>query len=357
MSSCNRCLMDESAGDFQKLGDECNYCKDFTENSQKLLNQEFSLEGLIAEINKKTSRRQYGCVVGVSGGLDSSLALVRAHQLKLRPYAIHFDNGWNSELAQANIENLTRKLGIPLETHVVNWPTYRSAMEAFFDADVIDVELLHDNAMQRVVYDFALKLGVKHILSGVNFATEGFKIPPSWNHFKLDGRNIKGIVREGGGRLPSSYPVITPLRFGYYKLRGLKRVPFLNFFDYSRDGALQELVTDYNYKPYPQKHHESVFTRLYQSYILVEKFGSDKRKPHLSNLIMTGEISREQAMQLLSRAPMSKSDLESDVAYFIKKMGWSSEDLRRYMERPPRSHFEFPSDYLWLKKLKNIVNP
>ena len=202
---CTRCVMDTSAPDisFDENG-VCNYCTDFLSNSAHILFKDSSqrqreLDALVEQIKKHGKNKDYDCIVGVSGGVDSSTALVNAVGLGLRPLAVHMDNGWNSELAQNNIANLVRGLGVDLFTHVIDWGEYRALMQGFFDADVLDVELLYDNAMLAVNYQQAAKYGIHYILAGTNQSTEGMRIPHTWNWFKFDKKNIAAVGLRGGG--------------------------------------------------------------------------------------------------------------------------------------------------------------
>src|SRR2546422_1104380 len=202
---CTRCVMDTSVGDivFDAFG-VCNYCTEFLERSLELRNpdtaaRQSGLDTLLNKVRAAGRGKRYDCVVGVSGGVDSSWTLVQAVRLGLRPLAVHMDNGWNSELAQNNIANLVRGLGVDLYTHVINWIEYRNLMQAFFDADVVDVELLYDNALLAVNYRQAAKHGVSFILAGTNHATEGMRFPPGWNWHKLDAKHIRALARQFGG--------------------------------------------------------------------------------------------------------------------------------------------------------------
>lgn len=360
--TCSRCIMDATAPDirFDEQG-VCNYCKGFVEKKAKhvALDEEERirrLDLLVEQVKESARGRRYDCVVGLSGGVDSSWTLVRAVQLGLKPLAVHMDNGWNSELAQNNIANLVRSLGVDLYTHVIDWPEIRGLMEAFFAADVIDVELLYDNAMLAVNFQQAAKHGVKFILAGTNIATEGVDIPPTWNWHKLDKRNIVGISRAFGGPRLRTFPAISTLDYvRYLTVHRIRWISFLDYLDYNKSDALEVLQRDYGYKPYAHKHYESVFTRFYQGYLQPYKFGVDKRKPHLSSLIMNGEISRDEALQRASGiAYPSEKDMESDRLYFIKKMGWSEEKFAQYMRRPERPHTDFPSEAALFHKLLAI---
>jgi hypothetical protein len=290
--------------------------------------------------------KPYDCIVGVSGGVDSSWVLVNAVKLGLRPLAVHMDNGWNSNLAVSNIANLIEELGVDLYTYVIEWHEYKDLMEAFFKADVIDVELLYDNALHEVCYSQARKYGLRYILSGSNFSTEGTKMPPSWIHpSKWDGRNIKNIGKLGAVKL-KTFPLFTSWKWiKYTYLQGIRWIPFLDLLDFKKEPALVELENKFGYTRYPYKHYESVFTRFYQGYILPTKFSVDKRRVHLSALVLTGEISREDALSDLRQIPYpSERALESDKNYFLKKMEWGPSRLESYLERPGVPHEKYGTD-------------
>ncbi|UNK38237.1 N-acetyl sugar amidotransferase [Shinella sp. H4-D48] len=353
---CSRCIMDTTAGGITFNADGvCNYCSEFEANAAGIVFEDESSRSsrlaLLLENVKRAGRgKRYDCIIGVSGGVDSSWALVNAVELGLRPLAVHMDNGWNSELAQNNIANLVRGLGVDLYTHVINWPEYRALMQAFFDADVIDIELLYDNAMLAVNYHQARKYGLKHILSGSNSATEGMSIPRNWNWFKRDKANIKGIAKTFANVRLQTFPSIGSLEYVYYEyVRKTKWISFLDFLDFDKEKSLESLEKNYRYKRYPYKHYESIFTRFYQGYILPEKFGVDKRKLHLSTLIMSGQLSRTRALELIEQSPYPfKEDLDADRQYFLKKMGWTPAVLTTYLNRPEVSHDHYTSEkWVW----------
>lgn len=349
---CTRCVMDTSATDisFDDHG-VCNYCRSFLQRSSHLFKRDAAqrqreLDAFVARVKRQGVGRRYDCVVGVSGGVDSSWALVQAVKAGLRPLAVHMDNGWNSELAQNNIANLVRSLGVDLHTHVIDWEEYRALMQAFFDADVIDVELLYDNAMLAVNYQSAAKHGVKTILAGSNQATEGMYTPRGWNWFKYDKRNIRALAKRFGGVKIRTFPSIGTFDFIWYEfVRGIRWTPFLDNFDYNKFEALDLLQRDFGYKPYPFKHYESIFTRFYQGYLLREKFGVDKRRLHLGTLVASGQLDRAEALKGIEGIPYpSERALEDDKRYFLKKMGWSMEQLASYLKRPAQPHDRYGSE-------------
>jgi N-acetyl sugar amidotransferase len=354
--------MDETAEDivFDDAG-VCNYCQGFLDKKARHIapseeERRRRLDKLVAAIREQGRGKRYDCVVGVSGGVDSSWSLVKAMELGLRPLAVHMDSGWNSELAQNNIANLVRGLGVDLHTHVIEWPEIRGLMEAFFASDVIDVEVLYDNAMLAVNYEQAAKYGVRYILAGTNIATEGVDIPSSWNWYKSDKRNIVGISRRFGGPRLRTFPSISTLQTARYVLwNRIHWISFLDYLDYRKADALAVLERDFGYKPYPFKHYESVFTRFYQGFLQPYKFGVDKRKPHLSSLIMNGEMSRDEALGLAQGiAYPNAREMERDRRYFIKKMGWDEAKFEDYMRRPKKPHDAYPSEAALYGRLLRI---
>lgn len=329
----------------------CHFCREFTERANQIVfkdevKRDADLKRLVQKLKNAGQNKKYDCVVGVSGGVDSSWSLVKAVELGLRPLAVHMDNGWNSELAQNNIEKLVKALGVDLYTHVIDWEEYRSLMQAFFNADVVDIELLYDNAMLAVNYQLAAQFGIKSILAGTNQATEGMKMPKGWNWLKYDRTNIMSIARQFHVQRMSTFPSISTFGFIYYEFfKKIKWISFLDYFNYNKSESLSVLAAEYGFKPYPYKHYESIFTRFYQGYILPEKFGIDKRKLHLSTLIMSQQMTREEALELLRQSAYPSSDtLQEDKDYFLKKMRWSDEDLKKYLQRPRKEHFDYGNE-------------
>lgn len=347
--------MDESAEDIKFNADgQCSYCSGFINlYATSILDpslqghNEQLLHNLVESIRRQGEGKQYDCIVGVSGGVDSSWVLVKAVQLGLRPLAVHMDNGWNSNAAVSNIGNLVNELSVDLFTYVVDWDEYRALMQAFFAADVVDVELLYDNALHEVCYSQAKKYRVRYLLSGSNVATEGFRLPPGWSaKNKWDGRNIQDIAMKKGKVKIRSFPLFTSWKWLKYTfLNSIRWVSILDFLPYEKEAVIQELERNYGYTRYPFKHYESVFTRFYQGYLLPKKFQVDKRIVHFSTLIASGQMTRDAALQDLKKLPYSSErDLEVDRKFFLKKMMWLDTDLEEYLRRPGRSHDEFATD-------------
>lgn len=334
---------------FDEMG-YCNFCSQYTQRARKFSPGDDSrrpvLESLIAKIKNQGRGKPYDCIVGVSGGVDSSWVLVKAVELGLRPLAVHMDNGWNSNLAVSNISNLIEELGVDLYTYVINWDEYRGLMEAFFKADVVDVELLYDNALHAVCFSQARKYRLKYILSGENFSTEGIRMPEEWaSESKWDGRNIRRIASRFGAKI-ESYPIFSTTKWILYRyLLGINWVPLLDLMEFKKETALETLEKNFGYVRYPYKHYESVFTRFYQGFILPSKFGIDKRRVHLSTLVVSGQMTREQALDDINGSPpMAEKNLAADQKFFLKKMNWDQEKLDAYLERPRVEHSVYGRD-------------
>ena len=354
---CKRCIMDTTAEDIDfNENSICNFCTDFKKRQLKLKKNKNDLEELIKKIKYHGRNRKYDCIVGVSGGVDSSFSLIKACENNLRPLAVHMDNGWNSELAQSNISNLIRTYKVDLYTHVINWKEYRNFQEAFFMANVLDLELLMDNAMLSVNYKLASKYNIRYILSGTNTSTEGFRIPSNWSWFKNDAKNIKKIGKKFMNQKIKTFPTFGTFDFLYYVLiRKIKWILFPDYFQYNKELAINELKYKINFKPYPYKHYESVFTRFYQGYILPKKFGIDKRKVHLSNLIISGQITRDEALRKIQQPSYpDEEDEKKDTKYFLKKMKWDENKLNKYILDEEIDHSIYGSEKKLWDSLKKI---
>lgn len=356
--SCDVCVMDKSADDFVKLEAGCNYCDAFKRRLASLesAQSDSDMDALIERIKKDGLNKKYDCIVGVSGGVDSSWVLVKAKEKGLRPLAVHLDNGWNSEQSTNNIGNLVERLGVDLFTHVVDWDEYRDLMESFMKADVIDIELLTDNAIHKVMYQAANKYGVKYILAGTNITTEGMAMPENWNWFKYDRMNIYAIQKCFGSKKIKTFPAYGLVdHFSNAYLRRVNWVSFLDYFNFEKEAALQVLEKEYKYKRYAYKHYESVFTRFYQAVILPQKFNVDKRRLHLSTLIISGQMTREDALARLTEIPYpSQEEMDRDRDYFLSKMKLSTNAFADYLERPAIPHDFYSSAKPVWKRLKSI---
>lgn len=352
---CTRCVMDTSAPDieFDAQG-VCNYCK--THEAKVALapfakpDAQQRLQDVVAGI-KAARRGEYDSIVGLSGGVDSSYVAYQAVKLGLKPLAVHFDNGWNSELAVKNIERMVKSLGLDLQTFVIDWEEFRDIQRSFFKAHVIDIEMVTDHAIFAAMYRIARQQGIGTILSGTNAQTESI-MPPAWQHFKFDLRNLKAIHERFGTTPIKRFPTLSVwgMAWNHY-VHGPQSVSLLNYLPYRKDEAIRTLQTELGWQYYGGKHYESVFTKFYQAHILPAKFGVDKRRIHLSDLIMNGETTREQALGELDKPLYEPMALAQDREYVCKKLGFEAVVFEDYMAAPAVSHFSFPSDAKFAQKL------
>jgi N-acetyl sugar amidotransferase len=340
--------MDTSAPDivFDEHG-VCNYCK---EHESKAALAPFSrpdardrLQALVEKI-KAGRRGEYDSIVGLSGGVDSSYVAYQAVRMGLKPLAVHFDNGWNSELAVKNIEQMVKKLGLDLQTFVIDWEEFRDIQRSFFKANVIDIEMVTDHAIFAAMYRIARQQRIGFILSGTNAQTESI-MPAAWQHFKFDLRNLKAIHRRFGTLPIRRFPTLSVwgMAWNHY-VQGAQSVSVLNYLPYRKDEAIRTLKTELNWQYYGGKHYESVFTKFYQAHILPVKFGIDKRRIHLSDLVMNGELTRDEALQQLDAPLYDPLQLEHDRDYVCKKLGFRLDEFEAYLKAPAVSHYEFASD-------------
>lgn len=350
---CSRCVMNDSAPKLDIELGVCRYCREYdAQTSRHRASGEFANgDALVERIRQAGKGHRYDCVIGLSGGVDSSYALYLAKELGLRPLAVHVDNGWNSELAVMNIENLVRKLEVDLETIVIKWNEFRELQLAFLRAGVVDLEMPSDHAILAGMAQTARKFHSKYILTGDNSSTE-VTLPDGWNHRKTDLTNLKAIHRKFSAESLSSFPQISTVGFLLNsRLLGTSWVPLLSYFPYVKKDAIALLQVKIGWRPYPGKHGESVITRFYQGYILPKKFGFDKRRIHLSRLVCSGQMTRDEALAELLTPPYSPELQALDREFVIKKFRLSEAEFDRLMNEPPHQHREYATD----EKLLNVL--
>jgi N-acetyl sugar amidotransferase len=306
---------------------------------------ERALAETAAKIKEAGRDHEYDCVIGLSGGVDSSYAAYVAHQLGLRPLAVHFDNGWNSELAVENIQRVVEGCGLDLHTYVINWREFRDLQRAFLRASVLDIELLTDNAIVAATVQLARENRIKYLLSGWNLATE-HGLPAAWAWHKFDWTNIKAIHAAYGSVPLKTFPHISTVEWRWMRMtgRGVETIQLLNLVNYRRDEAAATLASEFGWREYGGKHHESGFTKFYQGAILPRKFGIDKRRAHLSDRIRNGELTRDSALESLATPIYSPDELRAESEYVRKKLGFEPAEWEAIMSAPPRSHRDFASD-------------
>lgn len=302
---------------------------------------EGKIQEAIHKIKAAGQNKPYDCIMGLSGGVDSTYVALLAKQYGLRPLAVHFDNGWNSELSVKNIENIVSKLGIDLYTYVINWEEFKDLQLAYLKASVVDIEAITDHAIFATMYRLAGEKGIQYILSGTNVQTEN-TLPKSWIFNKADHINIKSIHHQFGTIPLKTFPFMDAKVKRYYQqVKGVQSISILDFIDYNKAVVKQKIEKDLEWRDYGGKHYESIWTRFYQGYILPSKFKIDKRKAHLSDLIFAGQISKEEALKELEQPIYDPAQFSIDYEFVLKKFGITESEWQELMSRPPRSHYEF----------------
>ncbi len=342
MIACQRCVMDSRDDPaLNIIAGECSYCRGYRIVADRDLLSEpessAALERVLRRIRETGRTRSYDAIMGLSGGVDSSYVAFLAREFGLRVLAVHLDNGWNSEIAARNIQNIVQKLNLDLFTHVIDWTEFRDLQRAYLAASVIDIEAITDHAILATLHRVAADRGIRFILSGTNLATEGI-LPRHWVFNKTDHVNIRAI-HDAFGSIPlKTFPLFTTRQKKRVDLLGIETVSLLNHVPYVKTEAKEIISTALDWRDYGGKHHESVFTRFYQGYILPTKFGVDKRNAHLSSLICSGQLSRDNALLELRKPAYDAGQLRADRIFVLKKLGYTEEEFDRLMTTPPVPH-------------------
>jgi aminotransferase len=344
---CTRCVMDTSDKyiSFDEYG-VCNHCYEYDKIVKPyiLSNEEKKerLDKLILEIKKEGKGKKYDCIAGLSGGMDSSYVIYVARKYNLRTLIVHFDNGWDSELAIKNIDNIINKTGFDYYNYVVNWEEFKDLQLSYFKSSVVDVEIPTDMGIFSLVPKVALRYNIKFILYGTNIETE-FTMGKGWNYTKMDRSNLNAIQKKFGTKKLRSFPYYRPLEQLRFKVKGFQQINVLEFEECNYN-IIKDIIThEFGWREYPVKHGESVFTKFYQSYYLPKKFGFDKRRAHLADQINSGHITRERALEILNMPVYSSPEEENrEYDYVIKKLGLSNKDFQSFMKAPIKSHFDYP---------------
>lgn len=347
---CQLCVMDDSDPDIQFFGAEgCNHC---IRARDRVRNDAFpgpegeaKLAAIVEKMKEAGRGKPYDCLVGISGGVDSSYVIWKAKQLGLRPLALHLDNGWNSELAVSNIEQLMTKLGIDLVTHVVDWEEIKDLQRSCFNAPLLDIEIISDHAIFAIMFKTAMKHGIQYILSGSNVATESI-MPKRWFYDKRDKKHVLAVHKRFGGTVKlATYPTFSPLAFlKSIFLNKVRMIPILNYGDYNKPAVVEFLSREFGWRPYPNKHGESTFTRFFQDYYLPTKFGIDKRKAHYSSMIAAGQMTRDEALSRLNEPLMCPDQLAIEKEYVLKKLGYSDAEWDQIITKPAIPHESLPNN-------------
>lgn len=348
---CVKCVMDttDSAISFDENGvcDHCNryYSKTLPswDTSEKGMEK---LQRLVNKIKKEGKGKDFDCIIGMSGGIDSSYLVYAAKEiLGLNPLVFHVDAGWNSQIAVNNIERIVDNLGLDLYTEVIDWEEMKDLQLAYFKAGVPHIDTPQDHAFFATMYNFASKYKVKYILTGANYSTECVRNPVEWMYYQSDVIQLKDIHKKFGTKPLKKYPLTSILWHKLYLpyLKGIKVVKPLNNVPYIKSEAMQLLQNKFGWQPYPQKHFESRFTKFYESYWLPKKFGYDVRKVQYSSLILTSQMTREEAVEKLKQPPYNESNIHQDFEFIANKLGITVQELQSYFDAPNKTYKDYAS--------------
>ena len=341
----------DNIADYDVYFDEkgiCNYYYEYKQAEAEQVLQGMAgkekLDHLTAQIKRAGKGKAYDCLIGLSGGVDSTYVAWLVKQLGLRPLAVHLDNGWDSELAVKNVENIINKLGIDLFTLVVNWEEFKDIQLAYLKASVVDIEVVSDHAIFATMYKLAKDKNIGYIISGTNVVTEHI-MPPSWLYKKMDFTNLKDIHSQYGSVKLKTYPTFDFKKYVYYSaILKLTPISILNYVPYNKKEIKELIKKELDWRDYGGKHYESAFTKFYQAYILTQKFKIDKRKAHLSTLICSQQITKDEALKELELPLYDPAQLKSDKEYVCKKFGLTEKEFEDIMKLPVRKHEEFKTD-------------
>jgi N-acetyl sugar amidotransferase len=353
--TCSRCLMDDTVSSiiFDENG-VCNYCKKhdalLSLYSQDSDIRDATRKSLIEKIISSGKKKKYDCIVGISGGTDSTYALLQAVKLGLRPLAVFFDNGWSTETSVSNIKNAVQKLKVDLFTYVVDWEEFREIQIAFLKASVPCVEVPTDVAIMGTLYKLARQEKIKYILSGASFITEGI-VPLEWSF--IDGKYVKSVNKLFGKQHLKSYPGVSLVNvFVNTFFRRIRVVLFTNYFDYDKVKAREVLEKELGWKYYGGHHYENVYSRWAFGWYTVHKFGFDKRKVSLSGPMRMGKLTRLEAMKEISSEPEIGNEV---TEYVIKKLQLTHEELENIMKSPNKSFHDYKTSYSLIKKFRFLL--
>jgi len=358
---CTRCIMDTSDPEITFDGQgRCNHCTAAIERmSRELLPPAARREAMerLAEVVRAEGRgKEYDCIIGVSGGVDITTTAYYTKQLGLRPLAVHFDNGWDSELAVDNIRRTLNALGIDLFTHVVDWEEFRDLQLCFLKASVANAEAPTDHGITATLFRAAHRQNVRFILSGSNLATEAI-MPHAWGHYNQDLRLLKALHRRFGTRPLRTMPMIGISNYLVSVfLLGIRQIPFLNYIEYDKQEAKDMLAREIGWRDYGGKHYESIWTRFFQGYYLPVKFGFDKRKPHLSSLICSGQMTREHALEEIEKPVYPPELLRQDMQFVMKKLELDQAQFDAILGAPLRQASQYPSNHFLFHEMGRYKN-
>ena len=347
---CNSCVMDTTDSniifDSDGVCDHCNtFYKKIKPNWHVGSIGKKKLLKFVDQIKTAGKNKDFDCIIGMSGGVDSSYLTYIATKLKLRPLVFHVDAGWNSQEAVKNIEMMIDKLNLDLYTEVIDWSEMRDLQLAFFKSGVPHIDIPQDHAFFATMYKFAEQHKIKYILTGANYSTECIRNPIEWMYYQSDLIQLRDIHKKFGNLPLKSYPTTSIFRhkiwLPYFK--GISVLHPLNYIQYNKTEAIKFLIKKFDWQPYPQKHFESRFTRFYEGFWLPKKFGYDTRKVQFSSLILTGQMSRAEALKKLRKPALDKTTIRQESLYVANKLGITTDELESYMNLPNKSYKNYRS--------------
>lgn len=359
---CTKCIMDTS--DPEITFDEdgvCIHCHEYnTSKKFRTINEydrELSLNSLKKRIKKNSSKAKYDCIIGVSGGVDSTyVAYYLKNVLGLNPLAIHVDNGWNSNLANENIENTLKILDIPLKTVVLNWREFSDLQMSFLEANIPDGEIPTDHAINAILFREAKINKVKYIVNGLNFRTEAMKVE-DWAYGHADWKYIRSVYRTVRGSSLKEFPHFSLVDLAkYFIFYRIKVISILNYIDFNKEEALEIIERELNYKKYEAKHYESIYTKWFQGYFLPTKFGIDKRRGHLSDLIRSNQLKRSTAEEDIKKEALSNIEANELTSYVLKKFRQNAEWLENILNSDNITFRDFPNNRIMVNRLKKAYS-
>ena len=346
---CTNCVMDTT--DTKITFDEkgvCDHCNTFYKEIKPNWHTDErgwkKIVSIVDKIKLEGKDKDFDCIIGMSGGIDSSYLLYLAvKKLGLRPLVFHVDAGWNSQQAVHNIEVIVDKLGLDLYTEVIDWEEMKDLQLAYFKSGVSTIDTPQDHSFFATMYKFATKYDVKYILTGGNYSTECIRNPIEWMYYQSDSIQLRDIHSKFGTKPLKNYPVTNILWHKVWLpyVKKIKLIRPLDFMPYNKEEATQFLVEEFGYQRYAQKHFESRFTKFYESYWLAEKFGYDTRKVQYSSLILTGQMSRKEAIEKLKTPAVDEETLKQDFEYIATKLGISVNELQSYMDAPNKTYKDY----------------
>lgn len=362
---CSNCVMDTTSPDitFDKNG-VCNYCLTYLnkiQSSSDIQNKTLHLQKIVKRIKDYNLRKKkkYDCLIGVSGGLDSSfLVYYVVEKLGLKPLLFHVDAGWNSSTSSNNIEKLVDRLNLDLVTKVIDWNEMRDLHLSYFKSGVPSQDTIQDHAFFGAMYKYVEDNDFKFILTGANFSTEFIRAPLAWAYHASDTKQIKDIHKKFGERKIKSFPYYDIFRSRIYLriFKGVKLYYPLNYINYDKSSAINTLKIKFGWQEYPQKHHESKFTAFFENYWSIKRFGHDRRKLHYSSMILSNQMLRHEAIKKLEHEPINDLELKKEISFVCSKLDITETKLEEYFNLEKKNFKDYKSNFVWINFFTKILN-